>query len=125
MSEVLSPVAIAASLTEYWSPRVTAELDDAYVKVAKVKGTLAWHAHDDEDELFQVLAGQLTIEMESASVTLGAGDLYVVPKGERHNPVAADDCLILLIEKKSTKHTGDVVSERTRSVDEQLRPLSA
>jgi mannose-6-phosphate isomerase-like protein (cupin superfamily) len=120
---VLSPAAVAESLTEYWSPRVIAEMDDSYVKVAKVKGTLAWHAHDDEDELFFILKGSLTIEMESGAVVLSAGQAFVVPRGVRHNPVAAEECHIMLIERKSTRHTGDVVVERTRSVEEQLRPV--
>ena len=121
MTEPVSPANIAASLTELWSPRVVAELDDAYVKVAKVHGTLCWHSHDDEDELFHVLHGRLRIEMEDRSVVLNAGDIFVVPKGVRHNPVAEEECHILLIEKKSTRHTGNEVTEKTRSLDEQLR----
>ena len=118
-----SPKAIAASLTEYWSPRVIAEVDDAYIKVAKVKGTLAWHSHDDEDELFLILHGRLRIEMEDRAVELGEGEMFVVPKGVRHNPVADDECHIMLIEKKSTLHTGTTVTEKTRSLSEQLRAV--
>ena len=70
MSKVVSPGQIAASLTELWSPRVVAEVDDAYVKVAKVQGSLAWHSHEDEDELFLVLKGHLRIEMEDSAVTV-------------------------------------------------------
>jgi len=124
MSSVTSPAAIAATLTELWSPRVIAEVDDAYIKVARVHGTLAWHSHADEDELFMVLKGRLSIEMEDRTVELGAGELFVVPKGVRHNPVASEECHILLIERKSTRHTGDVVTDKTRSLDEQLRPLA-
>ncbi len=123
MSQVVSPQELAASLTELWSPRVIAELDDAYVKVAKVKGTLAWHSHQDEDELFLILKGQLRIEMEGESVLLNAGELFVVPKGVRHNPVAEHECLLMLVERKSTLHTGDVVTDKTRSRTEQLRPV--
>lgn len=118
-----SPARIAASLAELWSPRVVAEVDDAYVKVARVHGTLAWHAHADEDELFYVLKGRLRIEMEERTVELGEGELFVVPKGVRHNPVADEECHLLLIERKSTQHTGDEVTDKTRSIDEQLRPL--
>ncbi len=125
MSDVVSPASIAASLTELWSPRVIAELDDCYVKVAKVHGTLCWHSHDDEDELFHILHGSLRIEMEDRSVTLNAGDVFVVPKGVRHNPVAEHECHILLIERKSTLHTGNEVTDKTRSLDEQIRPLAA
>lgn len=124
MTGVASPRHIAASLQETWSPRVVAEVDDAYVKVAKVQGSLAWHSHDDEDELFLVLKGRLRIELEGRdTVELGEGDLFVVPKGLRHNPVAEEECHILLIERKTTLHTGNVVTDKTRSLAEQLRPV--
>ncbi|MEP7185842.1 MAG: cupin domain-containing protein [Rhodanobacter sp.] len=120
MTTGLSPKAAAAALTDYWSPRVIGELDDSYLKVAKVLGTFGWHAHDDEDELFLILDGELWIEMEDSSVALACGEMFVVPKGVRHNPVAESECLILLIERKSTLHTGSVVTERTRTLAEQL-----
>ncbi|MGB7196351.1 MAG: cupin domain-containing protein [Collimonas pratensis] len=123
MSDVTSPKQIAAALTEHWSPRVVAEVDDSYIKVAKVKGSLAWHSHDNEDELFLILKGHLRIEMEQGSVELSEGEMFVVPKGVRHNPVAEEECHLMLIERKSTLHTGDVVSEKTRSLAEQLRPV--
>jgi mannose-6-phosphate isomerase-like protein (cupin superfamily) len=123
MSAIASPKKIAASLAELWSPRVVAEVDDAYVKVAKVQGTLAWHSHDNEDELFFVLAGHLRIELEDGAVELAEGEMFVVPRGVRHNPVAEQECLLMLIERKSTLHTGTVVTDRTRSVAEQLRPV--
>ena len=123
MPKTISPKDLAASLTEFWSPRVIGEVDDAYVKVAKVRGTLAWHSHDNEDELFLVLDGQLRIEMDSGTVELNQGEMFVVPKGVRHNPIAEHECLVMLIERKTTLHTGSVVSEKTRSLDEQLRPL--
>ena len=122
MPKVTSPGQVAASLTELWSPRVIAEVDDAYVKVAKVQGSLAWHSHDHEDELFLVLKGLLRIEMEGLSVELGEGEMFVVPRGVRHNPVAENECRLLLIERKSTLHTGTTVTDRTRSIEEQLRP---
>ena len=123
MNQVTSPKTIASSLTEFWSPRVVAELDDSYVKVAKVKGSLAWHSHENEDELFYILKGRLRIEMESGSVELNEGDSFVVPKGVRHNPVAEEECHIMLIERKTTLHTGNEVTAKTRSLEEQLRPL--
>ncbi len=123
MSATVSPGKIAAALTELWSPRVIAEVDDAYVKVAKVRGVLGWHEHADEDELFLILKGRLRIEMERGPVELGEGEMFVVPKGTRHNPVADEECHVLLIERKSTRHTGDIVNEKTRSIAEQLRPF--
>ena len=123
MQEVLSPKAIAGSLTEYWSPCVVAEFDKSYVKVAKVLGTLTSHSHENEDEMFFILKGRLRIELESGSVELNEGDVFIVPKGVRHNPVADEECHILLIERKSTLHTSSEVTERTRSLQEQLRRI--
>ena len=122
MPNAVSPREAAAALTEFWSPRVIAEIDDAYVKVAKVHGTLAWHSHEHEDELFFVLEGRLRIEMEGRTVELGPGEMFVVPKRVRHNPVAEAECLLMLIERKTTLHTGDVATDKTRSIAEQLRP---
>jgi mannose-6-phosphate isomerase-like protein (cupin superfamily) len=123
MSDVVSPAKIAATLAEHWSPRVVAELDDSYVKVAKVQGSLTWHSHDSEDELFYVLKGSLTIEMEDKTVVLREGEVFVVPKGVRHNPIAEQECHIMLIERKTTLHTGTEVTDKTRSLAEQLRPV--
>lgn len=123
MPNVVSPKHVAAALTELWSPRVIAEVDDAYIKVAKVHGSLAWHSHENEDEMFLILKGHLRIEMEQAAVELDEGEMFVVPKGVRHNPVAEQECHLMLIERKSTLHTGDAVTEKTRSLAEQLRPV--
>jgi mannose-6-phosphate isomerase-like protein (cupin superfamily) len=122
MSNV-APRDIAASLTELWSPRVIAELDDSFIKVAKVHGTLAWHSHANEDELFYILKGRLRIEMRDRTVELREGELFVVPKGVEHNPIADEECHIMLVERKSTLHTGDVTTEKTRSLAEQLRSV--
>ena len=118
--ERVTPRRIAESLGEFWSPRVIGEIDDSYIKVARLKGTFTWHSHPAEDEMFLVLKGRLRIEMERETVELGEGDLFVVPKGVRHNPVADEECCVLLIEKKSTAHTGDVVTAQTRCIAEQL-----
>jgi mannose-6-phosphate isomerase-like protein (cupin superfamily) len=123
MNKVVSVISAAAGLQEKWSPRVIAEVDDAYVKVAKVQGQLQWHSHDNEDEFFMVLKGHLRIELDEGTVELREGESFVVTKGIRHNPVADSECHILLIERKSTLHTGSTVTEKTRSIAEQLRPL--
>jgi mannose-6-phosphate isomerase-like protein (cupin superfamily) len=123
MNKVVSVISAAAGLQEKWSPRVIAEVDDAYVKVAKVQGQLQWHSHDSEDEFFMVLKGHLRIELDDGTVELREGESFVVPKGTRHNPVADSECHLLLIERKSTLHTGSTVTEKTRSIAEQLRPL--
>lgn len=123
MPHTTSPLKIARSLQELWSPRVIAEVDSVYVKVAKIHGIFGWHSHDNEDELFFVLNGHLRIEMEAESIELDEGELYVVPKGVRHNPVAENECLVMLVEQKSTLHTGNEISDRTRSLADQLRPV--
>lgn len=123
MNDKVAPAKIAAALTEFWSPRVVAELDESYLKVAKVHGTLAWHSHEDEDELFYILKGSLKIEMEDRTVVLGEGEAFVVPKGVRHNPIAEEECHLMLIERKSTQHTGSEITDKTRSLDDQLRPV--
>jgi mannose-6-phosphate isomerase-like protein (cupin superfamily) len=112
--------AACSALTELWSPRVVARVGGQYVKVAKVRGDFVWHAHDDEDELFLVLKGSLRIELEDGDVELGRGEMFVVPAGVRHRPVAEDECWLALVEPVSTKHTGDVITEHTRSIAEQL-----
>ena len=123
MNDVVSPNRVAARLAEYWSPRVVAELDESYVKVAKVLGSLTWHSHENEDELFYILKGSLKIEMEDRTVVLNEGETFVVPKGVRHNPIAEQVCQIMLFERKSTLHTGAEVTEKTRSLADQLRPV--
>lgn len=120
MNEKKSPLQIAASLADYWSPRVIGEVDEHFVKVAKLKGTLTWHDHANEDELFYILSGRLKMEMPDHTVELGPGELFVVPRGVRHNPVAEEECLVMLFERKTTRHTGDVTMEKTRSIDQQL-----
>ncbi len=118
-------LAAAESLTETWSPRVVAQVNDQYVKVAKVHGQLAWHDHAAEDELFMILKGRLRIEYrDRPAVELAAGDIHVVARGVQHNPVADDECLIALIETVTTLHTGEVVVAGTRTLDEQLAPMA-
>jgi mannose-6-phosphate isomerase-like protein (cupin superfamily) len=110
----------AAALTEYWSPRVVGQVNDQYIKVAKVIGDLAWHKHDAEDEMFLVLEGTLSIDYEDHTVVLEPGDFHVVPKGKIHNPHCEEECLIALIETITTKHTGEIVTEKTKSIESQI-----
>ncbi|MEL6614842.1 MAG: cupin domain-containing protein [Bacteroidota bacterium] len=104
--------------SETWSPRVIAELNGQHVKLAHLKGDFLWHAHDNEDELFFVARGRLRIEMreasgEETSVEMGPGELFVVPRGVEHRPVALPTASVMLFEPAATAHTGAVVSERT------------
>ena len=120
---MLTPVNIESrfeDVTELWSPKVIGRVNDQYVKIARLQGEFVWHAHEGEDELFLVIRGSMRIQLEDGDVTLGPGELVVVPRGVRHNPVAAEECWVMLIETVTTKHTGDVVTERTRSIEEQV-----
>lgn len=99
--------------SEQWSPRIVAELNDNHVLLAKVEGEFVWHQHAGEDELFMVIEGELTIELRDGKITLGPGELAVIPKGVEHRPVAKTEVRLMLIEPKVTKHTGNVESERT------------
>ncbi|MEZ4416970.1 MAG: cupin domain-containing protein [Gemmatimonadota bacterium] len=108
------------ALDEHWSPKVLARVNDQYVKIAKVQGEFVWHDHAEEDELFYILKGELTIEFEDGTVTLRQGDLHVVPRGVRHRPVARDECWLMLVEPVGTLHTGSERTEKTRSIEEQL-----
>jgi mannose-6-phosphate isomerase-like protein (cupin superfamily) len=112
------------SVAEHWSPRIVGRVNDQYVKVAKLKGEFVWHKHDAEDELFFIVKGRLVIQYEDGAVTLNEGDFHIVPKGVMHTPVAEEEGWIALIEPVSTAHTGDIVTERTRSIEEQLSAAS-
>ena len=107
-------------ISDYWSPKVIGQVNDQYVKIAKVKGEFTWHNHKDEDELFLVVRGRLLLQLEGDEIELNAGDMYVVPKGVMHNPVANEECWVMLVETVTTKHTGDVKTPLTKSIAEQL-----
>ena len=99
--------------SDHWSPKVVGELNDNNIMVVKVQGEFVWHHHAEEDELFVVLKGELTIELRDGKVTLGPGELVVIPKGVEHRPVAPEEVHLMLIEPKVTRHTGNVVTDRT------------
>ncbi len=98
---------------ETWTPKIIGELNGQQVKLAKLEGELMWHSHADEDELFLVLEGSLTLQMRDCEVTLNPGEMYIVPRGVEHNPIAAPGTSVLLFEPAQTKHTGEHVTERT------------
>ncbi|WP_262493631.1 cupin domain-containing protein [Maribacter hydrothermalis] len=110
-------------LQSYYSPRIIAEVNNEYVKIAKVKGdNVPWHTHENEDELFLILEGSLEMEIEQQqSFTMRQGDLFVVPKGVKHKVSSDKECTILLIESKTTLHTGDVITEITKSIKNQKK----
>jgi mannose-6-phosphate isomerase-like protein (cupin superfamily) len=106
--------------SEHWSPKVVATMNDYEVKVAKVKGEFVWHSHADTDELFLVVDGTLTIQLPDGDVTLSPGQLFVVPRGVEHCPVAAEEASILLIEPAGVVNTGEAGGELTATHDSSL-----
>ncbi len=111
-----------SKVNEYFSPKVIEEVNEAYIKVAKIKGQkVPWHTHENEDELFYVIEGTLLLEIENEdSITMNKGDLFVVKRGVNHRVSSTEECHIMLIENKTTEHTGKVQSEITKTVEEQL-----
>jgi mannose-6-phosphate isomerase-like protein (cupin superfamily) len=100
-------------ITEQWKPRVAASLNGQEVKLAKLQGEFVWHQHDDEDEFFMPIKGQLTIELRDRNIVLNPGEFFVVPKGVEHKPVADEEVWLLLFEPAGTLNTGNVTNERT------------
>ncbi len=99
--------------SDLWSPKIVGELNGQHVKLAKLKGEFVWHHHENEDELFLVLRGSLTIHLSDRVVKLGEGEFFIVLKGVEHKPVAEDEAHVLLLEPVSTLNTGNVRNERT------------
>ena len=100
---------------EYWSPKIVGELNDAYVKLVKVKGEFVWHHHETEDELFFVVKGRLLLKFRDREVWVEEGEFVIVPRGVEHLPVAAEETHVMLLEPKSTLNTGNVRNDRTVS----------
>ena len=106
MSEKINLAQKLATFTDHWSPRTVAQLNDYDVMVVKVKGEFVWHKHDETDDFFLVLQGTLDIELRDRTITLRPGEMYVVPKGVEHRPVAREEVHLLLIEPTGTPNTG-------------------
>lgn len=96
-----------ALFSDHWSPKIVSQFNGHDLMVAKLKGTFTWHSHADTDDFFMVLKGALTIELRDGVVALGEGDIYVVPAGVEHRPVAQEEAHVLLIERNGTPNTGD------------------
>jgi len=111
-----------ADIQDYWSPQVVGEVNDVYVKLARGKGEdIPWHNHANEDELFYIVAGSLLFEEEGKEpFRMNPGDMYIVKHGVNHRVSATADCLIMLIENKTTAHTGTVETTITKSIAEQV-----
>jgi mannose-6-phosphate isomerase-like protein (cupin superfamily) len=103
-----------STFSEHWSPRTVTQFNDCDVMVVKVKGEFVWHKHDDTDDFFLVLKGMLDIQLRDRTVTLGPGQIYVVPRGVEHRPVAREEVHLLLIEPSGTPNTGDAATAAPR-----------
>lgn len=108
-------------IQEYFSPKIIGEVNNVYIKLALVKGNdIPWHSHDNEDEMFLVMDGSMTMEIEGQpSFKLSQGEYFIVSKGVSHRIYSEEECRIMLIEPKETKHTGDVKSEITKDINKQ------
>ncbi|HHG86429.1 MAG TPA: cupin domain-containing protein [Bacteroidetes bacterium] len=110
-------------ITAPFSPKVIGEVNDVYIKIAIIKGDkIPWHNHENEDEMFFIIEGNLLFEVEGETpFTMQTGDIFIVKSGINHRVSSQDECKIMLIENKETRHTGKIISDVTRSVDEQLQ----
>lgn len=107
-------------IQDYWDPKVVGELNGQEVKLARVRGEFIWHQHENEDELFLVLKGVLRLEFRDGAVTLGPGEMHIVPRGVEHRPVAEEEVHLLMFEPASTLNTGNVRNERTVERPERI-----
>ena len=120
MTNVIDLAEKLDAFSEHWSPKVVARLNDYEIKVVKIRGEFVWHTHDDTDELFLVIEGRLTIQLRDGDVALGAGQLFVVPRGVEHCPIAYGDVAAMLIEPAGVVNTGSVGGELTATYDDTL-----
>jgi mannose-6-phosphate isomerase-like protein (cupin superfamily) len=104
-------------IAEHWQPRVVAQMNDYQFKLAKIQGEFVWHAHADTDEVFIIVDGEMTLEFRDGKVDLKAGEMFVVPRGVEHKPIAERECAIMLVEPRGTVNTGDAGGERTAPND--------
>ncbi|WP_420547216.1 cupin domain-containing protein [Curvivirga sp.] len=120
MSGAISLQGKLAQFADHWSPKRIAQVNDFDVKIVKIEGEFTWHKHDDEDELFLVVDGEMTIQYQDREdVTLKAGELHVIPKGVLHCPIAKSECSVLLLEKSGVVNTGDAEqSDLTNAVED-------
>jgi quercetin dioxygenase-like cupin family protein len=115
-------IKLLAGITEYHSPKIIGEVNDVFIKITKVKGNeVPWHSHDNEDEMFYMIKGSMVMELENRDAfELNEGEFYIVPKGVKHRVHSEEESWMMLIENKETRHTGDVKSSITRSIEEQM-----
>lgn len=102
-----------AKFSEYWSPKIIAQMNDCHFKLAKIKGDFVWHSHSDTDEVFMVLGGNMTIEFHDGKVELHTGEMVVIPRGLEHKPHAREECQIILVTRLGTVNTGNTRGDLT------------
>jgi mannose-6-phosphate isomerase-like protein (cupin superfamily) len=120
MTKTYDPIRLAqkfALFSDQWQPRVVAEMNDYQFKIVRIEGDFVWHEHADTDETFLVLDGVLRIDFRDGAVTIGPGEMFVVPKGKEHKPYAEREVKMMLIEPRGVKNTGEFESERTAAND--------
>ena len=105
-------------LTDFWSPKIVAEMNDYQFKIVKIKGDFVWHSHSDTDETFFVIEGKMVISFRDGTIKLSEGEMYVVPKGVEHKPYAESECKILGIEPRGVINTGDTGGKLTKLQEE-------
>lgn len=108
------------TFSEHWSPRIIGDINESYVKLAKLKGEFVWHMHENEDEMFMVIKGRMVIKLRTEDIILNEGELFIIPRGVEHMPVAEEEVQVMLIEPKTTLNTGNVRNERTVEVLEKI-----
>jgi mannose-6-phosphate isomerase-like protein (cupin superfamily) len=105
---------------DLWSPKIVGRVDNYDVKIVKTKGELVRHDHKDEDELFYVIKGTFSLELDEGTIHIGPGELAIVPKGTKHKPFADEETWLMVLESSKIKHTGDVVTEMTLDKFEEI-----
>lgn len=106
-----------SKFSDHWSPKVIAEMNDYQFKLVKIQGEFVWHNHDDTDETFIVIEGEMKIEFENETIELSEGDMFVVPKGIEHKPWAENECKVMIIEPRGVVNTGNAEGDLTASND--------
>lgn len=109
-----------SQFSDHWSPKIVGELNGQLVKLAKLKGEFVWHHHENEDELFMVMKGELTIKFRDKDIQLNEGQFFIIPRGIEHMPVAKEECHVMLFEPNTVLNTGNVVNEKTLKKIEKI-----
>ena len=102
-----------STFSDFWSPKIVGDVNESYVKLVKLKGEFVWHLHENEDEMFMVIKGRLVIKLRTEDIVLNEGELFIIPRGIEHLPVAQDEVHVMLIEPKTTLNTGNTKNDRT------------